>query len=104
MSGLVSRGHGLSKYKWLEIPCRAKWTNIIQNVRGMSTQPPTLVVKVKYWSWLVASVETFPEFVLGDRGNVVHRSWLILIICVHIVRERVFNFGCELVVIELLEL
>lgn len=62
------------------------------------------MVKVKQWPWIVTSVETVPEFMLADWGNVVHRSWLILVFCVRMVRECVFDPGCEFVVIELLKL
>lgn len=68
-------------------------------------RPPlvTFVVEV-IWSWFVTCVEFAPECMFTYWGNVVYRSWQILIFGVPVARERILGFGCEKVVIELLEL
>lgn len=52
----------------------------------------------------MTSIETLLELVLADWRDAVHRLWLVLVVGICYLREGVFVFGGELVILELLEL
>ena len=52
----------------------------------------------------MTSIETLLELVLAHWRNSVHRLWLVLIVGICYLREGVFVFRDELVILELLEL
>jgi hypothetical protein len=52
----------------------------------------------------MTSIETFLELVLAHWWDAVHRLWLVLVVGICYLREGVFVFRGELVILELLEL
>ena len=52
----------------------------------------------------MASIETLLELVLAHWWDAVHRLWLVLVVRICYLREDVFVFRGELVILELLEL
>lgn len=59
---------------------------------------------MQQWLLLMTSIETLLELMLAHWRDAIHRLWLVLVVGICYLREGVFTFGGELVILKLLEL